>query len=251
MITEARCGTPASRSAPPTARPTTIALADGEHLVRSGIRCLVEMQDDFKVVGETSEGAQTLRLVERLKPRVLTVAVAMRGLNGLEVTRQVHQQSAGTAVIVLSRYSMEEYVIQALRNGASGYVVKSAKPAELVRAIRKVAAGQHYLSEPLRSTPIAAWLQRAKTAAPDTDEVLTPREREVLQLLSFGYTNARVARHLSISRRTAEAHRASIMRKLHLRNRLDLTRYIVSREPPAGTATELRGSPPSEGSRSR
>lgn len=230
MSAEIQVANPRSRSARSTSPLVTIVLADDLRLVRGGIRCMLEMEDDFKVVGETADGLEAVRLVVRLKPRILIVAVAMPGLNGLEVTRQVCQQSPGTGVIVLSRHSKEEYVIQALRNGASGYVVKCAKPAELARAIRKVVAGQRYLSEPLSEHPMATWLRRAKSAVLDAYDMLTPREREVLELVSDGYTNARVASHLSISRRTAEAHRASVMHKLQLRNPLDLIRYVLRRE---------------------
>ena len=153
----------------------------------------------------------------------------MPGLNGLETTRQVHRLSPTTAVIVLSAYSHEQYVIQALKNGASGYVVKYAKPSELMRAIRKVVAGHCYLSEPLSERPLQTWLERAQSAPRDTYETLTPREREVLQLVAEGHSSARIAKRWSISRRTAESHRASIMRKVECRNQADLIRYALAR----------------------
>ena len=208
---------------------TTIVLAEAQHLVRRGIRCLVEGEADFKVVGEVADGLEAVRLVQRLKPRVLIVAVAIPGLNGLETTRQVHQQSPTTAVIVLSMFSHEQYVVQALKNGASGYVVKYAKPAELMRAIREVVTGHRYLSEPLSERPLQTWLQRARSAPGDPYETLTPREREVLQLVAEGHSSDRIARRLSISRRTAESHRASIMRKLECRNQVNLVRYVLAR----------------------
>ncbi len=226
----------ASRSAPRASALISIVLADDQNLMRDGIRCLVEREGDFKVVGEVADGLKVVGLVERLKPRILIVAVAMPGLNGLEITRLVRQQSPATAVIVLSMYSKEQYVIQALRNGAWGYVVKHAKPAELVRAIRKVVAGHHYLSEPLSARPLATWLQRAKSAASDAYETLTRREREVVLLVSEGYSSARIASRLSISRRTAESHRASVMRKLHLRHLADLIRYVLARAIPVPLA---------------
>jgi DNA-binding NarL/FixJ family response regulator len=209
--------------------PITIVLADDQNLIRCGIRCLVELEKDFKVVGEVADGHKVVALVARLKPRVLIVAVATPGLNGLEITRLVRERSPGTAVIVLSMHSKEQYVVQALRNGAGGYVVSYARAAELPRAIRKVAGGDRYLSEPLSGRPLATWLRRAENAVLDTDETLTRREREVLQLVAEGYSNARVAGRLSISRRTTESHRASIMRKLRFRNHVDLVRYALSR----------------------
>jgi DNA-binding NarL/FixJ family response regulator len=206
-----------------------IVLADDQNLVRSGIRCLIEMEDDFRVVGEVASGLKVVGLVERLKPRTLIVDLAMPGLNGLEITRLVRQKSRAPAVIVLSMYSRDQYVLQALRNGASGYVVKHAQPAELVRAIRTVLAGQCYLSEPLSERPVATWLQRARTATVDPYETLTRREREVLLLVSEGYSNSRIAGHLCIGRRTAESHRASVMHKLGLGSQADLIRYVLAR----------------------
>lgn len=206
-----------------------IVLADDQNLVRSGIRCLIEMEDDFRVVGEVANGLKVVGLVERLKPRTLIVDVAMPGLNGLEITRLVRQKSPAPEVIVLSMYSWEQYVLQALRNGASGYVVKHAQAAELVRAIRTVLTGGCYLSEPLSERPVATWLRRARSAPVDPYETLTRREREVLLLVSEGYSNTRVADHLSIGRRTAESHRASVMHKLGLASQADLIRYVLAR----------------------
>ncbi|MEX2147111.1 MAG: response regulator transcription factor [Candidatus Rokuibacteriota bacterium] len=215
----------ARRGAPPI----TIVLADDQNLVRQGIRCLVETDHDVKVVGETADGLKVVDLVARLKPRILIVCLAMPGLNGLEITRQVHQQSPATAVIVLSMYSQEQYVIQALKNGAAGYVLTHAKPAELGRAIRKVVAGHRYLSEPLSRRSMESWLHRAKSAVRDAYETLTRREREVLLLVSEGYSSIRIADRLSISRRTAESHRARVMHKLHFSNHADLIRYVLAR----------------------
>jgi two-component system response regulator NreC len=210
-------------------KPITIVLADSHNLVRRGIRCLVELEEDFKIVGEAADGAEVVNLVKRLKPRVLIVGVAMPQLNGLEITRLVCQESPATAVIVLSMDSKEQYVIQALRNGATGYVVKHARPAELTRAIRRVVAGHRYLSEPLSKRPIATWMKRAKSAAVDAYETLTGREHEVLALVAEGYSNTGIASRLCISRRTAESHRASVMHKLNFRNQIDLVRYVLSR----------------------
>jgi DNA-binding NarL/FixJ family response regulator len=212
--------------------PITIILADDQQLVRGGIRCLLELEKDFKVVGEVANGVKVLALVERLKPRLLIVALTMPGLNGLEITRRVREQSPATAVIVLSMYSRDQYVIQALRSGAWGFVMKQAKPAELVRAIRKVAAGARYLSEPMSRRSITTWLQRATSVGHDADERLTRREREILQLVSEGFSNTRIAGQLNISRRTAESHRASIMHKLQFRNTAHLIRYVLARAIP-------------------
>jgi DNA-binding NarL/FixJ family response regulator len=132
-------------------------------------------------------------------------------------------------VILLSMYAGEQYVIEALRSGASGYVGTQAKGIELVRAIRKVAAGDRYLSAPLSEYPMETWLQRAKARPLDPYNALTSREREVFNLVSEGHSSANIANRLSISRRTAESHRANVMRKLHLGNQIDLVRFAIAR----------------------
>jgi two-component system, NarL family, response regulator NreC len=209
--------------------PITIVLAEPQDLVRSGIRCLLEEQADFKIKGEVADGREAVRLVQRLKPRVLIVALAMPGLNCLEITSQVQQHSPTTAVIVLSTYSNDHYVVQALKTGASGYVMMYVSPAELMHAIRKVVAGHCYLSRPMSGRSMETWMQRARSAARDAYETLTRREREVLRLVFDGYTSARIASHLSISRRTAESHRAKVMHKLDFRNQTDLIKYVLTR----------------------
>src|SRR3989441_2210759 len=184
---------------------------------------------DFEVVGETADGLSVSALVERLKPEVLIVDVAMPGLYGLEITRQVRERSPKTAVIVLSRYVNEWYVTEALRNGASGYVVKQAEAHELTRAVRTVAQGRRYLSSPLSPEDVQSWLLQAERLTGDSYESLTGREREVLQLVAEGYSSTRIARRLSISVRTAEAHRANVMRKLRLKNYTALIKYALAR----------------------
>src|SRR5437868_2253912 len=208
---------------------TRIVLADDQNVVREAIKCLLELEADFEVVGETADGLSVVSLVDRLKPEVLIVDVAMPGLYGLEVTRQVRERSPKTAVIVLSRYVNEWYVTEALRNGASGYVVKQAEAHELTRAVRTVAQGRRYLSSPLSPEDVQSWLLQAERLTGDSYESLTGREREVLQLVAEGYSSTRIARRLSISVRTAEAHRANVMRKLRLKNYTALIKYALAR----------------------
>ncbi len=207
----------------------TIALADHHHLLREGIRSLLEREKDFKVVGEVADGLKVIGLVQRRKPRVLIMGLALPGLNSFEVTLRVRQRSPETAVILLSMYASDQYVVEALRSGASGYVVTQAKGIELIRAIRKVASGDRYLSAPLSEYSVDTWLQRAKTRTLDPYDALTRREREVFNLVSEGHSSARIASRLSISRRTAESHRANVMRKLHLSNQIDLIRFAIAR----------------------
>jgi DNA-binding NarL/FixJ family response regulator len=207
----------------------TIALADDQHLVRQGIKCLLELEKDLRVIGETGDGIEVVGLVGRVKPSVLVVALGMPGLNGVEIARQVRQRSPDTGVVILSMSPDERYVVEALRNGASGYLVKQADAAELIRAIRKVSDGRYYLSAPFRQDAVDVWLQRSRRATPDPYSTLTSREREVLQLVAEGHSSGAIAARLSISPRTAEAHRANFMRKLRLRNHVALIQYALGR----------------------
>jgi len=208
---------------------TTIVLADDHHIVRQGLRALLEGQPDFQLVGEAGDGLEAVQLTERLKPDVLIIDLMMPSLNGLEATRQVGQRSPHTRVVILSMHANEAYVLEALRNGAAGYVLKDSSAADLVHAVREVVAGRRYLSSPLSERAIAAYIQKASDVALDPYEMLTNREREVLHLAAEGYTNAEIAGQLSISPRTAETHRANLMHKLGLRTHTDLIRYALRR----------------------
>jgi DNA-binding NarL/FixJ family response regulator len=226
-------------------RPTSIVLADDHHLVRQGLRALLESEPGFSVVGEAADGLDVAGLVERFQPDVLIVDVMMPGLGGLDVTRQVRQRSAHTRVVVLSMYANEAYVLEALRNGASGYVLKDARPADLVQAVRAAVEGRRYLSPPLSEHAIEAYVERAKASTLDAYGTLTAREREVLHLAAEGYSNPEIAARLSISSRTAETHRANLMRKLRLQSQTELVRYALSRgllptEPKPGLPASLR-----------
>ena len=227
--------------------PITVVLAEAHHIVRQGIRCLLEREKDFQVVGETADGLKVTGLVERRKPRVLVVAMALPGLNGLQVIRQVKRRAPETSVILLSMYENERYVVEALQNGASGYVSKRAKGMELIRGIRAVATGGRYLSEPLSKRPMHAWLEQARRGPADAYESLTSREREVFQLVAEGYSSAGIANRLSISPRTAESHRANVIRKLRLTNQVDLIRYALTRGILLAPANPLRPDVDTEG----
>ncbi len=208
---------------------TTILLVDDHHVVRQGLRALLEAEPDLSVVGEAADGLEVAKLVERLKPNVLVLDLMMPSLNGLEVTRHVRQRFTETRVVMLSMYANEAYVLQALRNGADGYVVKDATATELVRAVREAAAGRRYLSPPLSERAIEAYVEKTHTGTLDLHERLTTREREVLQLAAEGSSNPQIAARLVISPRTAETHRANLMRKLGLNTQTDLIRYAMQR----------------------
>ncbi len=206
-----------------------ILLADDHPIVRQGLRALLEAERGFRIVGEAGDGLEVADLVERLKPDVLVLDLMMPGLNGLEVTRQVTQRSPRTHIVILSMQDNEAYVLEALRNGADGYVLKQSTSDELVRAVREVIAGRRYLSPPLSEHAIKAYMQKADSATLDRYETLTTREREVLHLVAGGCTNAEIAERLFISPRTVEVHRANMMHKLGLRTQTDLIRYALRR----------------------
>ena len=220
------------KSAPPLRdepRETTLVLADDHKVVRQGLRAVLEAEPAFRVIGEASNGLETSRLVERLRPDVLVLDLMMPGLNGLEVTRQIRKHSPGTRIVILSMHKDESYVLKALKNGAAAYVLKDATSEELVRAIREAAAGRRYLSPPLSDSAIAAYVERANATAMDSYQSLSSRERQVLQLAAEGHTNTAMAKRLFISPRTVEMHRANMMKKLELRNQTDLIRYALRR----------------------
>jgi len=208
---------------------TTVVLADDHAIVRQGLRAVLEATSEFAVVGEVADGLQVPEVVERLRPKVLVLDLMMPGLNGLEITRQVRHRCRETRVVILSMHADEPYVAEALRNGAAGYVLKDASTTEVAQAVREVAAGRRYLSQPLSERAIEAYTEKAQAAPLDLYETLTTREREVLHLSAEGYSSTEMAARLGISLRTADTHRANLMRKLGLQSQTDLVRYALRR----------------------
>jgi DNA-binding NarL/FixJ family response regulator len=205
----------------------SVVLADDHPVVRRGLRVLLEAEPDIRVAGEAGDGLETLKAVETLQPHILILDLMMPGVGGLEVTRQVAQRSPTTRVIVLSMYASEAYVLEALRNGAKGYVVKDALAGELVRAVREVVAGHRYLGSPLSERAITAYLERTKSIGEDPLAELTTRERETLHLAAEGRSCVEIAACLGISPRTAETHRAHLMQKLGFRNQTEVVRFAI------------------------
>ncbi|MGB9180892.1 MAG: response regulator transcription factor [Pyrinomonadaceae bacterium] len=208
---------------------TNIVLADDHRIVRQGLRALLAAEADFKVIGEADDGREALEVVRRLNPDVLVLDLMMPGLNGLEVARQLHKQSPKVGIVVLSMYDDEGFVLEALANGVSAYVLKDSNSSDLVQAVREVAAGRRYLSPPLSDRAIETYQQMARVGAMDKHETLTTREREVLQLSAEGHTSSEIAARLGISTRTAETHRSRLMHKLGLHTQSDLIRYALKR----------------------
>lgn len=206
-----------------------VVLADDHPIFRKGLRAILEVEPDLEVVGEADDGLEAIRLVESLQPDVLGLDLLMPGLNGLEVLRQLAGRSRSTRVVVLSLHASEGFVLEALRAGAAGYVLKEAAANEVVSAIRQTASGRRYLSSSLSERAIDVYLQRAEPAVIDLYDTLTAREREVLQLAAEGHSSSEIANRLFISPRTVENHRANLMAKLHLKSQTDLIRYALRR----------------------
>ena len=207
----------------------TILLADDHHVIRQGLRTLLEAEPDFSVVGEAGDGREAVELAERLQPNVLVLDLMMPGLSGLEVARQVSQRLPDTRIVVLSIRTSEAYVMEALRNGADGYVAKGASADELAEAVREVMAGRRYLSRDLSERALDLYVQKAQQATMDSYETLTSREREVLHLAAEGCSASEIAARLVISPNTAATHRTNLMRKLGLSSQTALVRYALRR----------------------
>ncbi len=208
---------------------TTIVLADDHPIVRQGLRALFEVEKDLKVIGEAGDGLEAVRSVEALNPGVLVLDLMMPGLNGLDVLKQIRKRSPHTHTVILSMYENEAYVLEALSNGASAYVLKDSSSSDLVQAVREAAAGRRYLSPQLSARAIEVYQEKAKAATLDRYDTLTVREREVLHLAAEGLTNTEIAIRFGISSRTAETHRSNLMHKLDLHTQADLIRFALRR----------------------
>jgi len=211
------------------AKTITIVLADDHRIVRQGLHALLKAEADFDVIGEAGDGLKVLDLVRKLNPDVVVLDLMMPGLNGLEVARQLSKQTPNTKIIILSMYDDEGFVLEALSNGVSAYVLKDAGSTDLIQAVREVRAGHRYLSPPLSDRAIEVYEQMTKAGTMDKYETLTTREREVLHLSAEGHTNNEIAVRLGISVRTAETHRSRLMHKLDIHTQADLTRYALRR----------------------
>ena len=208
-----------------------IVLAEDHAVVREGFRAILEAAGDFSIVGETGDGLEAIQLVTSEAPDVLIVDLMMPGLSGLEVIRQVHRRSPETGIVVLSVHDDEAYVLEALRNGASAYVLKRSRASELKKAVREVTQGRRYLGPPLSERAIETY-QRAlqeEAVLEDPYAFLTNREREVLHLTVAGHTSTNIGEQLSISPRTVEKHRSNLMQKLGLHRKAELVQYALSR----------------------
>ena len=205
-----------------------ILLADDHIVMRSGLRLLLERQPNLRVVGEATDGQEAVRLAAADKPDVVIMDIAMPHLNGVEATRQIVTRNPETAVVILSMHSDESYVLRSLKAGARAYLLKDSAEADLIAAIRAIQGGKSFFSPGVRRILTEDYVhQLAKLGVEDTYALLTPREREVLQLVAEGKSNKEVANLLNLSLYTVETHRAHILQKLNLHTVPELILYAV------------------------
>jgi two-component system response regulator NreC len=205
-----------------------IVLADDHVVMRGGLRLILEQQEGLRVVGEAGDGREAVLLAEKMKPDVLVMDIGMPNLNGIEASRQVSTRFPEIAIVILSMHSDEGYILRALRAGARSYLLKDSAEADLVRAVRAVVAGKSYFSPAVSKVLLEDYMRKLqRTGAEDSFELLSPREREILQLVAEGKSNKEIADLLHLSVYTVETHRASIMKKLNLRGIPELILYAV------------------------
>jgi DNA-binding NarL/FixJ family response regulator len=204
-----------------------ILLVDNHTLVRAGIRSLLEVLPGVDIVGEAADGREALALIKERNPDIVFMDIAMEGMNGLEATRRAVKSFPRVRVIILSIHSNEEYVSQALRAGASGYMLKDAAPSELEIAINAVATGATYLSPAVSRQVVDDYLRRVSDEETTPVEMLTPRQREVLQLVAEGCSTKEVAQKLDLGIKTVETHRTQLMERLDIHDVAGLVRYAI------------------------
>lgn len=204
----------------------TVILADDHGLVRAGIKELLANVSMVNVIAETGNGREALKLVKEHQPRILLLDIGMPGLNGLEVAVRVSKDYPGTSIIMLSMHANEEYVLQALRAGASGYLLKDAATSELELAIRSVIHGKTYLSPQISRTLVKEYVENNSAARSPLDR-LTARQREILQLVAEGNTTRQIAEMLNVSVKTVETHRAQLMDRLEIHDVPGLVRCAI------------------------
>jgi DNA-binding NarL/FixJ family response regulator len=203
--------------------PMRVVIADDHGIVRSGVRMLLERQSDIQVIGEASDGAEARDMVIREKPDLAILDVKMPKLTGLQATREIREQVPEVSVLILSMYDDDRYLFEALKAGASGYVLKTQADADLMAAVRAVEKGEPFLTPAAQRALIKDVLGEGAERSDD----LTPREQEVVKLVAEAHTNKEIAGILHLSEKTVENHRSNAMRKLGMRDRVELVRYAI------------------------
>lgn len=203
-----------------------VLLVDDHPLFRRGVTQLIASQPDFEVVGEAASGEEGVALTHQLKPDIVLLDVDMRGIGGLQALKQIKESGADTQVIMLSVSDAEMNLVTAVRSGADGYLLKDAEPEEMLEKLRQAARGEVIFTDSLMAMLVDA--MRSGTPAPASDEALTERERQILQLIAGGKSNKHIARQLGISDGTVKVHVKNLLRKLHLRSRLEAAVWALN-----------------------
>jgi len=208
---------------------TRILLADDHTLVRNGLRMILDAEPDLAVVAEAGDGLETLKLALSEPIHLAVLDVAMPKLTGLQAARELQARRPQIRVLMLSMHDNEQYFFEALKAGASGYVLKSGANRDLVDACRAAMRGEPFLYPAAVTALIRDYLDRARSGEPGSEDPLTPRERQVIKLIAEGHTSEEIADALTIAKKTVDRHRANLLDKLGMRNRVDLTRYAIRR----------------------
>ncbi len=206
---------------------TRILLADDHALVRHGLRLVLDAQPDMEVVAEVGDGAEAVKRGLDADVDLAVIDISMPRMTGLQAARELHRRRPRLRILMLSMHENERYLYEALKAGASGYVVKTVADRDLVEAVRAAVRGEKFLYPGAVTPLIADFLHRARQELPLREEPLSPREQEILKLVAEGYTNKQIAEALVISEKTVERHRANILEKLGMRDRVELTRYAI------------------------
>ena len=210
---------------------TRVLLADDHGVVRKGLHFLLSRSPEMEVAGEAADGREAVRLADELKPDVVVMDIAMPQLNGIDATAQIVKRNPGVGVVILSMYSDEEYLVRALTAGAKGYLLKDSAEADLVQAVQAVARGRPFFSPSIARTLLEDYVRHLQQRGlTDSYDLLTDREKEVLQLLAEGKSNKEVASLLNLSLYTVETHRANLMQKLGLHNTAEIVLYAVRKK---------------------
>jgi two-component system response regulator NreC len=205
-----------------------VLIADDHGIVRQGLRALLEKSDEVSVVGEAADGREAVRLAAELKPNIVVMDIAMPLLNGIDAAAQILGRDPDTGVIMLSMHADESYILRALNAGAKGYLLKDSAEGDILPAVRTVAMGRPFFSPVIAATLLEEYLQTMKKhKVQDSYDLLTDREKEVLQLLAEGKTNKDVAALLNLSPYTVDSHRTNVMHKLNLHNTAEIVLYAV------------------------
>ena len=204
-----------------------VLVADDHTILRQGIKSLLANEEEIEVIGEAKNGREALTIIEETLPDVILMDIAMPGLNGLEATRRIKKKFPRMKVLVLTMYTNEEYIFQILNAGANGYLVKETAFQDLISAIKAVYKNEAFMSPSISKKVINSYIKRAQNDEKQTCEILTTREREILQLIVEGNSSKKIAEILFISPKTVETHRTHIMDKLNIHNRTGLVKYAI------------------------